>query len=101
GKCDSSTEWTGLWRDGCNFSNAGACNPENALSGQISWQNGSGSITVPADYKNLRFWRSTSIASLGNGGIATFPQGTLGNEWNFEQYQDKYPSGRITLSSTT
>ena len=34
-KCDnSSSEWTGLWRDGAGYD---AGKPENALTGQISW----------------------------------------------------------------
>src|SRR6185503_7407544 len=37
GKCDPATEWTGLWRDGCNYPSANGCRPENALTGQISW----------------------------------------------------------------
>jgi hypothetical protein len=100
-KCDPTPEWTGLWRDGCAYPSAGGCRPENALSGQISWQNSSASIEVPAAYKNLRFWRNTTIADLGAQEIAELPDGTLGNEWAFEQYPDNYPSGRITLSSTT
>jgi hypothetical protein len=100
-KCDPSPEWTGLWRDGCNYPSAGGCRPENALSGQISWQNTSGSIQVPGAYKNLRFWRNTSIAGLSTEDIATFPDGTLGHEWNWEQFPDSYPHGRITMSSTT
>ena len=100
-KCDPSPEWTGLWRDGCAYPSSDGCNPENALSGQISWQNGTSSIKVPAAYRNLRFWRHTTIESLSAEDIATLPNGTLGNEWAFEQYPDSYPSGRITLSSTT
>ncbi len=99
-KCDPSEVWTGLWRDGCAYSLADGCNPENALTGQIGWQNSSGSIEVPADYKNFRFWRNTDIANLSAGDVATLPNGTLGYEWDFEQYPDSYPSGRITLSST-
>ncbi|MDP4264906.1 MAG: DUF4082 domain-containing protein [Bacteroidota bacterium] len=97
-KCDPTSAWTGLWRDGAAYD---AGKPENGLTGQISWQNSSGSIQVPAVYKNLRFWRNTSIASLSDESIATLPDGTLGHEWDYEQYPDSYPSGRITLSSTT
>ncbi|HEY6506170.1 MAG TPA: N,N-dimethylformamidase beta subunit family domain-containing protein, partial [Chitinophagaceae bacterium] len=97
-KCDPTSIWTGLWRDGAAY-DAGL--PENALSGQIGWEHSSGAIEVPSDYKDLRFWRNTSIASLGSGNIATLPDGTLGYEWNFEQYPNSYPAGRITLSSTT
>ncbi|MCF0074114.1 DUF4082 domain-containing protein [Dyadobacter sp. CY261] len=101
GKCDTSTdEWTGLWRSGCEFPNSGGCNPENELSGQISWDGTTGTIEVPSDYKNLRFWRNTSVAALADGSSATLTANTLGYEWNPEQenYRKSYPAGRIILS---
>jgi hypothetical protein len=101
GKCDPSTEWTGLWRDGCSFPSGNACKPENGLSGQISWDGTTGAITVPNTYKNLRFWRNTSITSLGTGQSATFTAGTLGYEWDWYQFPANYAPGRITLSSTS
>src|SRR5207344_904132 len=100
GKCDPSTEWTGLWRDGCAFPAGNACKPENALSGNISWDGHTSAITVPDTYKNLRFWRNTSIATLAPGQTATLAAQTLGYEWDFEQYFPNYPNGRITMSST-
>jgi hypothetical protein len=99
-KCDPTTAWTGLWRAGCEAPGGGACAPENALTGTISWGEGTTAITVPVAYKNLRFWRNTSVANLSSG-QATFTAGTLGYEYDFEQYPGSYPSGRITLSSTT
>ncbi len=102
-KCDSTTtEWTGLWRDGCNYPGVtDACKPENALSGQISWDGSTGAIQVPSTYKNLRFWRNTPVvANLANGTTATLPNGTLGYEWDWEQYTSSYPPGRVTMSST-
>lgn len=79
GKCDPlSLVWTGLWRDGCAYSSADGCRPENALSGQISWDGTEGAIQVPDIYKNLRFWRNTSIANLANGETATFPDEYVG-----------------------
>ncbi len=97
GECDPDPEWTGLWRDGCSAVNGtGGCNPENALSGQISWYESSQPITVPDTYKNFRFWRNTSVASLGAGQTETMTDGTLGYEWDYEQYVSSYPDGRIT-----
>src|SRR5206468_2419416 len=62
GKCDPLPNvWTGLWRDGCSFGSADGCRPENALTGQISWNESDGSIVVPSTYKSLRFWRNTSV----------------------------------------
>ncbi len=101
GKCDPSTEWTGLWRDGCSFPAGNACKPENALTGEISWDGNTSVMMVPDTYKNLRFWRNTNITSLASGTSATLTSGTLGYEWDWEQYQSSYPSGRITMSSTS
>lgn len=105
-KCDPlANAWTGLWRDGCSGSYGAndGCLPENALSGQISWEGSTAAIEVPDTYKNFRFWRNTSVATLGSGQTATLSAGTLGYEWDWEQaaYQAQYPKGRITLSSTT
>ena len=41
-----SAEWTGLWRTGGNYD---AGNPENGLTGQISW------VEYPAKYGFLPF----------------------------------------------
>lgn len=99
-KCDPTSEWTGLWRDGCAYPSAGGCNHENALTGQIGWGLGTTSIKVPAEFKNYRFWRHTSIASLTEGNEASLGTGTLGYEYDYEQYENTYPHGRILLSST-
>jgi hypothetical protein len=101
GKCDPNPEWTGLWRDGCSFPSANGCKPENALSGEISWDGNTGTMQVPDTYKKLRFWRNSSVATLGTGQTATMTAGTLGYEWDWEQYPGSYPPGRITMSSTS
>jgi hypothetical protein len=77
------------------------CKPENALSGQISWDGIPGTITVPDTYKNLRFWRNTAVATLGTGATQTLTNGTLGYEWDWYQYTSTYPPGRVRMSSTT
>ena len=101
-KCDPlATSWTGLWRSGCsNTPPADGCNPENALSGQISWDDTPGAVLVPDTYKSMRFWRNTSVAALAAGQTATLAGGSLGYEWDWEQYPDSYPSGRMHLSGT-
>jgi len=104
GECDPSNEWTGLWRTGCGAVGANdGCRPENALTGQISWDGTTTAIQVPDTYKNLRFWRNTSVATLSAGQTRTFPNSTLGYEWDWEQpaYASSYPPGRVTMSSTT
>jgi hypothetical protein len=100
GKCDPDAEWTGLWRDGCSFPNGNACKPENALTGNISWDGNSEAIKVPSTYKNLRFWRNTPVAALADGDTYTCPDGTLGYEFDWEQFESSYPAGRITMSNT-
>ena len=99
-KCDvSSPVWTGLWRTGGNYD---AGKPENELLGQISWTEAPDApIQVPAYYKKLRFWRNTTIPSMTSGQTTALGSKTLGYEWDYEQYPDSYPKGRITLSSTT
>ena len=83
-KCDPSPEWTGLWRTGGNYD---AGQPENGLGGQISWVENPAEIGVPAFYKNLRFWRNTSVANLTTGQTAFLGVNTLGYEWDYEQPQ--------------
>ncbi|MCY2687940.1 N,N-dimethylformamidase beta subunit family domain-containing protein, partial [Salinimicrobium sp. TH3] len=102
GKCDPSPEWTGLWRSGCEFS-SDACQPENALTGQISWSESDAAMTVSSSFRDLRFWRNTSVASLNDGQSVSFTYGTIGYEWNAEQeeYKSFYPDGRILLSRTS
>ena len=98
-KCDASapTVWTGLWRTGQAYD---APLPENALTGQISWDGTDGAIAVPDTYKNLRFWRNTSVAVLGAGQTATLAPSSLGYEWDYEQFPNSYPPGRIKMSNT-
>jgi hypothetical protein len=105
GNCDPTNIWTGLWRIG-SASYGGAPdnltgNPENELTGQISWYETTQALEVPAYYKNLRFWRNTSVSSLSTGQTATLAPGLLGYEWDWEQHPDSYPRGRIRMSSTT
>ncbi len=102
-KCDPMPNvWTGLWRDGCSptYPANDGCKPEGALSGQMSWTQTTGSIKVPDTYKKLRFWKNTSVASLGAGETKILPYGTLGNEWDPEQFSESYPAHRIVLSNT-
>lgn len=101
-KCDPEPNiWTGLWRAGCT-AGLDACSPENALTGQISWGQAANAITVPAKYKDFRFWRNTDITSLGTGQTTTLTDNTIGFEfdWTQNQYKSSYPLGRVPLSST-
>ena len=103
GKCDPlAGVWTGLWRDGCppTYGANDGCDPENALTGQISWDGTTSAIRVPAAYGSHRFWRNTSIAALGPSQEAVLGPSTLGYEWDFQQYDGFYPGGRMLLSQT-
>ena len=97
-KCDPTSAWTGLWRDGAAYD---AGKPENALTGQISWSDVTSAITVTGAFKTLRFWRNTSVANLAANGSVTFTAGTLGYEWDFQQYPEANPHGQISLSTQT
>lgn len=103
--CDPSAIWTGLWRESQSSSveNPVAGEPENAVSGQISWRSNTASMEVPGAYARMRFWRNTDVANLSPSGRVTLPHGTIGYEWNPEQpqYADWYPAGRVLLSETT
>ena len=102
GKCDPLADsWTGLWRDGCSFTPpADGCDPENAVSGQISWMGTTDAIRVPGAHAPMRLWRHTSIAALLPAQEAVLSASTLGYEWDFEQYPASYPAGRVHLSQT-
>jgi hypothetical protein len=103
GNCDPAIGvWTGLWRFGCEYGEDG-CRPENALSGQLSWTESAHALEVPYEFRNLPFWRNTTVASLQPGQIATLGMSILGYEWNYEQpaFAGFNPPGRITMSSTT
>lgn len=98
--------WTGLWRD-CSFSPpADGCEPENQLSGQISWTAAlcSGTacgIQVPAAYGGMRLWRHTDFENLSPGQVGTTAAGILAHEWDYRQYERFDPPGLVWLSSTT
>jgi hypothetical protein len=102
-KIDPTPAWTGTWRDPRFSPPADGGRPENGLTGTIFMVNGprTDSITVPAADGKMRFWRNTTIATLGAGQSATLPAGVLGYEWDEEQDNGFRPAGLIRLSSTT
>jgi hypothetical protein len=103
GKIDPNPAWTGTWRDPRFSPPSDGGRPENALSGTIFTVNGprNDSIKVPAAFKNLRFWRNTSIRNLAAGATKTFAAGTLGYEWDEDLDNGFRPGGQIRLSSAT
>jgi hypothetical protein len=103
-KIDPSPQWTGTWRDPRFSPPADGGRPENALTGTLFMVNGPGrhdAIEVPAADGKLRFWRNTSVASLSAGQKATFPDGTLGYEWDEDADNGSRPAGLIRLSTST
>ncbi|MBI3256438.1 MAG: hypothetical protein HYZ59_01470 [Actinobacteria bacterium] len=102
-KIDPDPAWTGTWRDGRFSPPSDGGRPENALMGTLFAVNGpqDEAITVPQADGLMRLWRNTSVATLGDGEVATFPTGTLGYEWDEEVDNGFRPAGLVPLSSTT
>jgi hypothetical protein len=99
--------WTGTWRDPRFSPPADGGRPENGLTGTIfmvnccaSWPT-STAITVPQADGKMRFWRNTSIATLGSGQTATLSSRTLGYEWDEDLDNGVRPAGLVRLSTTT
>jgi methionine-rich copper-binding protein CopC len=95
--------WTGSWRDprfDTNGNDGGQ--PENALTGQL-WEVNccSYAMQVPAAYSKLRIWRNSTVAGLATGQTATFPDETLGYEWDVDVDNGFRPAGEIDMSSTS
>ncbi len=103
-KIDPTAAWTGTWRDPRFSPPADGGRPENALTGTLFMANDTGvpySIAVPEGDGKMRFWRNTSMATLGAGQTATLPLGTLGYEWDSDLDNGFRPPGLIRLSTTT
>ena len=95
--------WTGLWRDPRFSPPADGDRPENSLSGTIFAVDAprNDPINVPQADGRMRFWRNTSMATLGPGQVATLPTGVLGYEWDIDADNGFRPAGLIRLSTTT
>src|SRR3989454_5981130 len=95
--------WTGLWRDPRFSPPADGGRPENALSGTLSTVSAPANdpINVPQADGRMRFWRNTSVATLGPGQVYTLPTGVLGYEWDEDADNGFRPAGLIRLSTTT
>ncbi len=96
--------WTGAWRDPRFSPPADGGQPENALSGQqFEVNSGTADITVPSQFRKLRLWRNTAVASLEPEQSLTLAPGTgtLGYEWDEDVDNGFRPAGEFDLSSTT
>ncbi|HEY1215777.1 MAG TPA: N,N-dimethylformamidase beta subunit family domain-containing protein, partial [Bryobacteraceae bacterium] len=94
--------WTGTWRDPRFSPPADGGKPENALKGSLFRINGpqNFAITVPQADGRTRFWRNTSVATLGAGQVATLAPGSLGAEIDAEEDNGFRPAGLVELSNT-
>ncbi|MCX2749958.1 hypothetical protein OOZ51_19405, partial [Arthrobacter sp. MI7-26] len=96
--------WTGTYRDPRFGTSGGGGNPENSLTGQFFAVNsGTTDITVPSQYRSLRLWRNTSVATMAAGSTVTLGAGlgTLGYEWDTDADNGFRPAGLFKLSATT
>ncbi|MEU3454302.1 DUF4082 domain-containing protein [Micromonospora sp. NPDC006766] len=101
-KSDPSPEWTGTYRDPRFSPPSNGGKPENALSGTMFMSNGSDlALQVPAAQGKTRFWRNTSVATLGAGQTATLAPHTIGYESDEDVDNGFRPAGLIHLSTTT
>ncbi len=94
--------WTGTWRDPRFSPPADGGRPENALVGTLFRMNGgqNGTITVPQADGRMRFWRNTSVSTLGTGQQATLAPGTIGAEFDDDEDNGFRPAGLFELSNT-
>jgi hypothetical protein len=82
----------------------GANTPSNALTGTVFSvdEDGTlGTVKIPYDMTQLRFWRNTSVAGTAPGQTASLESGLLGYEWDSSPDNGFMPAGLINLSSTT
>jgi hypothetical protein len=102
-KIDPTPVWTGTWRDARFSPPADGARPENAVTGQLFTVNAyrNDPMRVPSEYRQLRLWRNTSVASLLPGQVATFANGILGHEWDEDVDNGHRPPGLFRMSSTT
>ena len=86
--------WTGTWRDPRFSPPADGGRPENALTGTIFTVNCcSDAITVPAADGSMRFWRNTTVATLGARADGDAAPETLGYEWDEDLDNGFRPAG--------
>ena len=95
--------WTGTWRDPRFSPPADGGRPENAVVGTIFRMNGgqNGTISVPQADGKMRFWRNTTVATLGSGQTASLAPGTIGAEFDDDEDNGFRPAGLFELSSTS
>src|SRR5262249_55010683 len=98
--------WTGTWRDDRFSPPADGGRPENSMSGTLYMNDRTSTdlgvpLTVSDQDGKLRFWRNTSVASLGAGQTATLGQFIVGYEVDEDLDNGFRPAGLMDMSSTT
>jgi hypothetical protein len=99
----STTIWTGTFMDRSAASLAkDGGNPENALTGTLfHTENFEVPMVVSGAERNLRFWRSTSVANLEATGSAQLGTTTIGYEADADIDNGYRPAGLFDVISTT
>jgi hypothetical protein len=98
----TSSTWTGTWRDPRFSPPSDGGRPENALTGtQYMSNNTDLAIQVSAEQGRYRLWRNTGAADLLPGQVATLAPHTVGYESDEDVDNGFRPAGLIQLSSTT
>lgn len=105
-KIDPSPAWTGSWADPRFSPPSDGGRPQNELTGQffrviLPTGQPDDTITVPAEYSALRFWRNTEVAKLQPGDVRNLAPSTLGYEFDCDEDNGYRPPGSIRMSSTT
>jgi Ca2+-binding RTX toxin-like protein len=97
---DPGPGWTGTWSDP---SQPDGPQPQNALTGTLFSVSADrhDTINVSSDFSKLRFWASTSVASLQDGQSVNLSAGGLGHEWDSDIDNGFRPAGLIDLSATS
>lgn len=102
-KTDPTATWTGTWRDPRFSPPSDGGRPENALTGTMFQVDSYrlDAIQVPYEQSRFRFWRNTSVATIGSGQTATLVTNYLGYEWDEDVDNGFRPAGLIDMSRTT
>jgi hypothetical protein len=102
-KVDPSPEATGTWRDPSFTPPSDGGRPENSLTGTIFQVDSHQAdvIEVPPEYRNLRFWRDTTMPTLPDDAVGMLEHGMLGYEWDVSPDDRFRPAGLVKLSRTT
>jgi hypothetical protein len=93
--------WTGTWRDPRFSPPADGGRPENALSGTAFMaQSVNAPLRVPEADGKMRFWRGTTVATLGAGQTASIGNAIVGYEFDSDLDNGSRPPGLIRVAQS-